>query len=50
MAEIYKLVPELLRRFELSMPPEKQWVAFNASFNLTSGIVCGIRRRDHAAY
>ncbi|KAF2622216.1 cytochrome P450 [Macroventuria anomochaeta] len=45
MAEIYKIVPEILRRFTISMPPEKEWTAFNASFNLTSGVVCKIERR-----
>ncbi|KZM20678.1 uncharacterized protein EKO05_0007187 [Ascochyta rabiei] len=46
MAEIYKIVPEVLRRFTISMPQERVWRTFNASFNLTSGVVCEIERRD----
>ncbi|KAF3036927.1 hypothetical protein E8E12_005397 [Didymella heteroderae] len=45
MAEIYKIVPEMVRRFEISLPDERKWTAHNASFNLASGIVCDIRRR-----
>lgn len=45
MAEIYKIVPELLSRFEISMPEERSWTAHNASFNLTSGVICEIKRR-----
>ncbi|KAJ4354716.1 hypothetical protein N0V95_003556 [Ascochyta clinopodiicola] len=37
MAEIYKIVPEILRRFTISMPQEREWKIFNATFNLTSG-------------
>jgi hypothetical protein len=39
MAEIYKIVPEIIHRFEISMPVERTWTAHNASFNLTSGVV-----------
>lgn len=45
MAEIYKIVPELLRRFEIAMPEDRRWTAHNASFTLTSGVVCDIKRR-----
>jgi hypothetical protein len=48
MAEIYKIVPEILRRFTVSMPEEREWTTFNASFNLTSGVVCKIGRRGFA--
>lgn len=46
MAEIYKIVPEVLRRFTISMPEGMEWKTFNASFNLTSGVVCDIERRN----
>lgn len=46
MAEIYKVVPEILRCFEISMPQEREWKTHNASFNLTSGVVCDIKRRN----
>lgn len=46
MTEIYKIIREIVRRYEVSMPVEREWRAHNASFNLTSGIVCAIRRRD----
>ncbi|KAF3035372.1 hypothetical protein E8E11_000469 [Didymella keratinophila] len=46
MAEIYKIVPEILSRFEISMPKAREWTVHNASFNLTSGVVCAIKRRD----
>ncbi|KAJ8116824.1 hypothetical protein OPT61_g1815 [Boeremia exigua] len=49
MAEIYKIVPEMLHRFAISMPADKQWTTFNASFNLTGGVVCSIERRDSVA-
>ncbi|KAF3007704.1 hypothetical protein E8E13_009541 [Curvularia kusanoi] len=45
MAEIYKIMPELLHRFKITMPQDREWSTFNASFNLTSGIVCKIERR-----
>ncbi|KAF1358688.1 cytochrome P450 [Lizonia empirigonia] len=45
-AEIYKIVPELLRRFTINMPPEREWKTFNASFNLTSGVICEIKQRE----
>ncbi|OSS43452.1 hypothetical protein B5807_11814 [Epicoccum nigrum] len=45
MAEIYKIVPELLHRFKIDMPQEREWSAFNASFSLTTGLVCELERR-----
>ena len=46
MAEIYKIIPELLHRFKINMPQEREWSAFNASFSLTNGVVCDLERRD----
>lgn len=46
MAEIYKIIPELLHRFRINMPQEKEWSAFNASFSLTNGVVCELERRN----
>jgi hypothetical protein len=46
MAEIYKIVPELLHRFKIDMPQEREWSAFNASFSLTTGLVCELERRE----
>lgn len=46
MAEIYKVVPEILRRFEFEMVHGGEWKTFNAAFNMQIGLDCTFKRRE----
>jgi hypothetical protein len=45
MAEIQKIVPEILRRFDFEMTHAGEWKTHNAAFNFQKGITCKFRRR-----
>jgi len=42
---MYKLVPEILRRFTVEMAHDGPWKTHNATFVLQSDVICRIRRR-----
>jgi hypothetical protein len=45
-AEMYKLVPEILRRFTVEMAHDEPWKTHNATFVLQSNVICKIKRRS----
>lgn len=45
-AEMYKVVPEILRRFELRMSHDKPWKVYNATFILQEGVTVNAKRRE----
>lgn len=46
MMEIYKVVPEILRRFEFELSHNGEWKTFNAAFNMQKGVTCNFKRRE----
>ena len=47
ICELYKLIPQLFRDFELELvDPEMQWRTWNSMFNKQKGVVVSIRRRE----
>jgi cytochrome P450 len=46
MMEIYKVVPEILRRFEFDLAHSGEWKTFNATFNMQKGVICKFKRRE----
>lgn len=47
--EMAKLIPEILRRFELSLPsPDHEWHTKNIWFVQQEGLICNLKRRQQA--
>ncbi|KAF2635347.1 cytochrome P450 [Massarina eburnea CBS 473.64] len=46
MAEIFKVVPELLRRFDYEMIHDGPWKTQNAAFVMQTGMDCKFKRRE----
>ena len=48
MAEIHKIVPEILHRFDFKMAHDRPWKTHNATFNMQSDVICRFTRRTAA--
>ncbi|KAF2852622.1 cytochrome P450 [Plenodomus tracheiphilus IPT5] len=46
MAEILKIVPEVLHRFDFEMTHNREWKTQNAGFNMQTGMTCRFVRRQ----
>jgi len=44
-AEMYKVVPEILRRFTVTMAHDQPWKTRNATFIMQSNVICKLERR-----
>jgi cytochrome P450 len=44
-AEMYKVVPEILRRFTVRMAHDQPWKTRNATFIMQSNVICRLERR-----
>ena len=47
-AEMYKVVPEILRLYTVEMAHDKPWKTYNATFVLQSNVICNVTRREHS--
>ncbi|KAF3001857.1 Cytochrome P450 monooxygenase acrts1 [Curvularia kusanoi] len=45
-AEMYKVVPEILRHFTVRMAHDQPWKTRNATFIMQSNVICKLERRD----
>jgi hypothetical protein len=45
LAEIHKVVPEILRRFDIQMAHGREWKTWNAGFIKQSDVVVSLRAR-----
>ncbi|KAL6705122.1 hypothetical protein ACN47E_007227 [Coniothyrium glycines] len=46
MAETYKVVPEIIRRFDFKLTHDGEWKTQNAGFNVQSGVTCYSEKRQ----
>jgi hypothetical protein len=46
MVEVHKVVPEILRQFELSMAHGREWRTWNAGFIRQSDVVVNLKVRE----
>ena len=43
---MYKVVPEIVRRFTVKMTHEEPWTTRNATFIMQSNVICNLERRS----
>jgi hypothetical protein len=46
LAEVHKVVPEILRRFHLEMAHGREWKTWNAGFIKQSDVLVNLKARD----
>jgi hypothetical protein len=48
MAEIQKITPEIIRRYNFQLTHSGEWKLHNAAFNFQTGVTCRFQRRQLA--